>query len=310
MSMLSDYKIIDLTNDKGQLCPKLLADMGAEVIRLDKPGTQISQVYANTGKRSISLDIEMTRGREIFKQLIQDTDILIESFSPGYLPGLGLGYNDLSQINQRLIMASISDFGQYGPFKDYKASDLVSSALGGQMSVCGHTHKPPLEPFGSQTYSTACLFAANAVLLALWARHSSQKGQYIDISIHECAAATLDHVLVRYIYEGVVGGRRGSLYWNNAFRIFPCLDGYILLSMFHQWETLVEWLDSEGMAGDLTDKRWLVEIERQNHLQHIITVLEAWTLVHKVDDLVERGQLMHFPWARVSSIPDVIDNPQ
>ena len=120
------------------------------------------------------------------------------------------------------------------------------------MSVCGEPDKPPLKPFGPQAYNTACLFAANGILLALWQRHTSGKGQYIDISVHESVAATLDHVLVRYFYEGEVAQRQGSLYWNKAFRIFPCKDGYILLSLLHQWETLVEWLDSEGMAEDLT----------------------------------------------------------
>jgi crotonobetainyl-CoA:carnitine CoA-transferase CaiB-like acyl-CoA transferase len=310
MEMMSDYRIIDLTTRKGFLCSKFLTDMGAEVIRIDKPGVEVSRVYANTGKHSISLDLETEKGRQLFKCLIKNTDILIESYSPGYLAGLGLGFEELSKINQRLIIVSISDFGQNGPYKDFKSSDLVASALSGQMSVCGQPHKPPLKPFGSQASSTACLFAANSVLLALWARHTSQQAQYIDISIHESAAATLDHVLVRYFYEGVVAGRQGSLYWNNAFRVFPCRDGYILISLFHQWETLLEWLESEGMAGDLTDKRWLNETERQNHIQHIVAVLEAWTLTHCVDELVETGQLMHFPWARVSSISDVVENPQ
>lgn len=310
LAMLYDYKVIDLTTQKGFLCSKLLSDMGAEVIRVDKPGTEITPVYANTGKHSINLNLEEGKGKELFKLLIKDTDILIESFSPGYLAGLGLGFSDLAQIRPGLIMVSITDFGQTGPYKYFKSSDLVSSALAGPMSVCGLPYKPPLKPYGYQTASTACLFAANAVLLALWERHSSQIGQYIDISIHECSVATLDHVLVRYFYEGVVAKRQGSLYWNNAFRIFPCLDGFILISLFYQWETLIEWLDSEGMAGDLTDTRWLDETERLSHIQHIITVLEAWTLKHNVDELVETGQLMHFPWARVSSIQDVVNNPQ
>jgi len=178
------------------------------------------------------------------------------------------------------------------------------------MSVCGQLQEPPLKPFGTQAALTASLFAANAILLALWGRHSVPKAQYIDISIHECAAATLDHVLVRYFYEGVVAERRGSLYWNNSFRIFPCRDGYILLTLFHQWETLIEWMDSEGMAGDLTEIKWLDEKERINHTQHIITILEAWALKHNVDELVETGQLMRFSWARVSSIPDVVNNLQ
>jgi len=123
-------------------------------------------------------------------------------------------------------------------------------------------------------------------------------------------AATLDHVLARYFYEGVVAKRQGSLYWNNAFRIFPCRNGYILLSLFQQWETLVEWLDAEGMAEDLTDKKWLDGEKRLKQLDHIIKVLERWTKSHNVAELMEQGQLMHFPWAEVTSIPKLVGSRQ
>ena len=178
------------------------------------------------------------------------------------------------------------------------------------MSVCGELDKAPLKPYGPQAYFTASLFAANGILLAIWKRHTSGRGQHIDISIHECLAATLDHVLVRYFCEGVAAKRQGSLYWNNAFRVFPCRDGYILLSLFHQWETLVEWLDSEGMAGDLTDLKWSDEAERQKHVGHIAEILEKWTRRHKVHELVELGQLMRFPWADVVSIPGLVSSRQ
>ncbi len=310
MNPLDDYRVIDLTDEKGMFCCKLLADLGAEVVRIEKPGQEVQRVYANSGKRSITLDIESKKGRDLFGRIIENCDIIIESFSPGYLNSLGLDYPELEKINPRLIMASITNYGQGGPYRDYKSSDLVSAAMGGQMSVCGDADKPPLKPFGSQAYNTACLFAANGIMLALWKRHTSGRGQYIDISIQECVAATLDHVLVRYFSEGQVAKRQGSLYWNNAFRIFPCQDGYILLSLQHQWETLIEWLDSEGMAEDLKDQKWQSAAQRRNNIDHIIEVLGKWTLTHNANELVELGQLMHFPWAKVASISDVVNNPQ
>lgn len=310
MSILNNYLIVDLADEKGMFCSKLLADMGAEVVRIEKPGQEVQRVYANSSKRSITLDIESKKGRELFKQIIKKSDILVESFPPGYLKSIGLDYPQLEAINPHIIMASITNYGQGGPYRDYKSSDLVSAAMGGQMSVCGETDKPPLKLFGSQTYNTACLFAANGVMLALWKRHTSGKGQYIDISIHESVAATLDHALVRYFSEGQVAMRQGSLYWNNAFRIFPCKDGYILLSLQHQWETLVEWLDSEGMAEDLKGQKWRSAAQRRNNIDHIIEVLGKWALTHNANELVELGQLMHFPWAKVATISDVVNNPQ
>ena len=311
---LSGCRVLDLTEEKGMFCSRLLADMGAEVIRVEKPGENTSRslfFFANNlGKRSITLNIEVKQGQELFRKLAQTADIVVESYQPGYLTALGLGYTELNSINRRLVMASITNFGQSGPYRDYSSGGIVASALGGQVYICGEPEMPPLKPFGEQAYYSACLFAAIGILLALRNRHTSGRGQHIDISVHECVAATLDHVLVRHFYEGVVAKRRGSLYWNNAFRIFPCLDGYILLSLFYQWETLAEWLDAEGMAEDLTDERWQDREYRLEHLDHIIQVMERWTRSHTVTELVKKGQLMHFPWAEVTSIPKLVDSPQ
>ncbi len=311
---LSGYRILDLTDEKGMLCSRLLADMGAEVIRVERVEGDSARspffMANNLGKRSVTLNLEAERGQEIFRRLVKTADILVESYRPGYLEPLGLGYPELSQTNPRLIMASITNFGQGGPYRDYKSCDMVALALGGQMYVCGEPETPPLKLFGNQAYYSASLLAAIGILLALWNRHTTGRGQHIDISLQECVAATLDHVLVRYFYESVVARRQGSLHWNSAFRIFPCRNGYILLSLFQQWETLVEWLDAEGVAEDLTDKKWLDREKRLQQLDHIIEVLERWTKSHTVAELVEKGQLMRFPWAEVASIPRLMDSPQ
>ncbi len=313
-SALSGERVLDLTDEKGMLCSRLLADMGAEVIRVEKARGDSARssffVANNLGKRSITLNLEVGPGQELLRRLVRTADVVVESYQPGYLEALGLGYTELSEINPRLIMASITNFGQGGPYRDYKSGDMVASAMGGQMYVCGEPQLPPLKPFGHQAYYSACILAAIGILLVLWNRHTLGRGQHIDISLQECVAATLDHVLVRYFYEGVVAKRQGSLHWNNAFRIFPCRDGYILLSLFQQWETLVEWLDDEGMAADLIDEKWLDREQRLEQLEHIIEVLERWTRDHTVAELVEKGQLMHFPWAEVSSIHGLMDSPQ
>jgi len=302
---LSGYRVLDLTDERGMLCSRLLADMGAAVIRIEKPGSRF--YWENLGKRALTLDIELKPER--FKRLVKTSDVLVESFAPGYLETLGLGYPQLERINPRLVMASITGFGQAGPYRDYKSCDIVASALGGQLYVCGELSSP-LKPFGNQSYYLASLFAAIGILLALRQRHNSGKGQHIDISLQECVASVLDHVLVRYFYQGEVAKRQGSLHWNGAFGVFPCKDGYILLSLFYQWETLVEWLASEGMAEDLTDKKWLARDYRLEHLDHVIEVLERWTKTHNVAELAEKGQLMHFPWAEVSSISGLLSSPQ
>jgi crotonobetainyl-CoA:carnitine CoA-transferase CaiB-like acyl-CoA transferase len=313
-TILSGYRILDLTDEKGMFSTRLLADMGAEVIRVEKPGARSVESaadfgYLNAGKRSISLDLEKGAGCEVFKRLVGTADVVVETGPPGYLASLGLGYPELSEINPRLVMAAVTDFGQSGPYRKYKSCDLVVAALGGWLSVCGES-QAPLKPFGNQAYYATSLFATNGIMLALWHRHVTGKGQYLDISVMECVAATLDHVLVRYFYEGTVAKRQGSQHWNSAFRIFPCRDGYILLSLFQQWETLVDWLESEGMAEDLTDMKWRDSEARLKGLDHIMDVLEKWTLGHTVAELVETGQLMHFPWAGVTSAKGLLNSPQ
>jgi crotonobetainyl-CoA:carnitine CoA-transferase CaiB-like acyl-CoA transferase len=284
---LSGCIVLDVTDEKGMFCSRLLADMGAEVTRIDLK----------------------KEDKEKFRKLVQTADIFVESYPPGYLDSLGIGYPALSKINPNLVMASITHFGQSGPYRDYKSSDLVDQALGGWLSVTGEA-QAPLKLFGNQAYFTASLFAANGILLALWHRHATGRGQYIDISVLECVAATLDHVLVRYFYQGTVPRRQGNRHWNNAFRIFPCKDGFIFLSIFQHWETLVAWLTSEGMAADLTDAKWRDREARVKGLDHIVKILEDWTLTHNVDELVEKGQLMHFPWAKVTSVPELLGSPQ
>jgi crotonobetainyl-CoA:carnitine CoA-transferase CaiB-like acyl-CoA transferase len=270
-TVLAGLSVLDLTDAKGALAVKALAAMGAEVMRIN-PKT--------------------------LREGAKTADVFIETYAPGYLESLGLGYQELSQTNPGLIMASITPFGQDGPYKNYKAYDLTLQALGGWLSVTGEP-EAPLKLYGNQAYNTASLFAVNGILLALWRRQETGRGQHIDISVMECVAATLDQVLVRYFYEGIVSGRQGSRHWNNAFEVFRCRDGYILLSLHQQWETLAEWLAYEGMAEDLSDEKWRDRGERNRHIDHIIEVLGRWTQTHGVKELVEKGQLMHFPWAEV-----------
>lgn len=287
MGALSGYLVLDVTDEKGVLCARLLSEMGARVVRIEFNVEDLDR----------------------FRGLIKEADVFIETYPPGYLDSLGVGYHALTKINPGLVMASITPFGQSGPCKDYKACDLVLEALGGWMSVTGEPHAP-LKLFGSQAYFAASLFAADGILLALWGRHVTGRGQYLDISVLECVAATLDHVLVRYSCEGIVSRRQGSRHWNNAFRVFPCKDGFILLSIFQHWETLVEWLESEGMAADLTNEKWRDREVRISGLDYILKVLEGWTLSHTVDELVEKGQLMHFPWAKVTPVSELLSSPQ
>ena len=170
-------------------------------------------------------------------------------------------------------MVSVTGFGQSGPRRDFKSCDLVASALGGQMYVCGSPSLPPMKAYGQQSYLTASLYAALGVLLALRKRAKTGKGDHIDISLQDAVASTLEHVMIRYYHDQVVARRSGNRHWNDFFCILPCKDGFIHLTPFVEWETLVDLLESEGKAEDLKEEKWNNEAYRTEHLDHVIEVL-------------------------------------
>jgi crotonobetainyl-CoA:carnitine CoA-transferase CaiB-like acyl-CoA transferase len=327
MDLLKGLQVLDLADEKGSFCSKLLADLGARVIKIEKPGGDPSRemgpfledspnpersfffFHNNTNKLGITLNLEHESGKEIFFKLLRKTDVVVET-SPDYIRQNGLNYDALHIENIRLIHVSVTGFGQNGPRSQYRSCDLVASAFGGQMYVTGSPSAVPLRPFGNQSYYTASLFAAVSILLALRKRARTGKGEHIDISLQEAAVSTLDHVMVRYFYENTVAKRQGGAYWNHSFCILPCKDGHILLAPFQQWETLVEWVDNEGMAEDLRDKEYLEEGYRDSRMSHIIQVIERWTKNHTVQELFESGQLMRLPWAPISALKGVLSNSQ
>lgn len=327
-ALLEGMQILDLADEKASFCSKLLADLGARVIKIEKPGGDPSRrigpflggavhsekslffYYNNTNKLGITLDLEHEEGKKIFFKLLKKTDTVIETFRPGYLIEIGLGFDVLRDVNPELILASITGFGEDGPRSQYKSCDLVASAFGGSMYLNGSPSTPPLKPFGEQSYYTVSLFAAVGILLALRKRAYSGNGEHIDISLQEAVVSIVDHAMIRFFYEKVIAKRQGCLYWNNDFCILPCKDGPILLTVSLRWDILVEWMKSEGMAGDLQEEKYFEEEYRIAHMDHIIEVLEQWTKSHTTQELFELGQLMHFPWAPIYSLKEVLNNPQ
>lgn len=288
--MLEGIQVLDLVDERASFCSRLLAELGACV-------------------RSIVLDLEVPEGRGTFFKGVEQSDIVIESFPPGDLQKLGLGFEVLSEINPGLILASLTSFGQSGPRRHYKSCDLVASAYGGQMYVTGSPSMPPLKAYGDQSYNTSSLFAAIGIVLALRKRRQSGRGDHIDISLQGAVTATLDHVMVRYFSEGIVARRQGNRSWNGTSFIVSCRDGHLYLTL-SPWETLVEWMDTEGMAGDLAKEKWKEESYRLQHIDHIAEVIEKWTRTHSARELFELGQRMQFPWAPVCSPCQVLESPQ
>ncbi|MHB8084812.1 MAG: CaiB/BaiF CoA transferase family protein [Dehalococcoidia bacterium] len=325
---LTGIRVLDLADEKAAFSSKLLRDLGAEVIKVEGPSgdparnnspffdntpsshSSLSFLYNNGGKLGASLDLKDPIDRKKFLPIAAVSDVIIESFEPGYLDDLEMGFPTLSKLNPRLVLASVTGFGQSGPHSRHKSCDLIASASGGQMYVCGRPGKQPLKPYGGQTYYLSSLFAALGITLALRARESSGRGQHIDISAQEAAAAALEHVLVQHFYDGKVPSRQGSLQWNSSSDIFPCKDGYVLMTFNREWDTLVELLDQKSMAADLKHPAWSDENFRRDHIDNIEDVFTLWTCVQSNGDVFKLGQSMRFPWAALNNIDEVAADEQ
>ena len=276
--LLSGFRALDLTGAKGYACGKILATLGVEVIKIEKPGgdpdrfifpfcnntprseSSLWWLSFNTDKRSITLDIETDAGKEIFKKLVKNSDFVLESFDPGYLDNLGLGYKVLSQLNPRVILTSITSFGQTGPYSHLKGCELIYSALSGIINTTGDPDRAPLrEGPDSATYRGNAAAALGSVM-AHYYRQISGEGQQVDVSLFEVDANRLGSDIVLWMFTKQLSKRSGSMRGTGeqAQRQFwPCKDGYVFWTIFtgktgvSRNIALSQWMDDEGIENPL-----------------------------------------------------------
>jgi len=325
---LGGVRVLELAGAAGAYCGKLLADMGADVITVEPPGgsgtRDIGPFYQgatdrnrslffwhyHTNKRSITLNLETPADRRRFLQLAATADIVIEATVPGFLSTLGLGYAALAAHNPPLVLVSITPFGQSGPYRDYRGSDLIAQALGGMVYVNGFPDAPPLQGLGLQAYHSACAYAALGALLALLVRDRLGHGQWIDVSVQECVASAVEHASSFFHQNGTIAERQGSLHWTRYFRVARCVDGYIMHCTLGDWTSLVEWVKADGAAQDLAEAAWEDFNYRRDHCVHLFDVLDAWAKRYMVAELVEGAQLRRIPYAAVLPPETLPHDPQ
>ena len=328
---LGGYRALDLSGPMGVYCGKLMADMGADVIKVEPPGgdpmreigpfidgkpgpgRSLYWLHFNTNKRSVTLDISTPEGVAALRNLALACDVVLETGQPGYMDSLGLGYERLVAESPGLVYASITPFGQTGPYRDYKASDLVGFAMGGYMYVTGWPHTPPTKLWGSQAYATASNRAYIAILLALYHRTMTGEGQYIDVSMQEAVAATTEHVNTTYNYTGESAVRCGFRHGGQFVATWRCKDGYasITTNTRKAWDDLRAWMNRDGMAGDLMDAQYDDHfVLRGEHSAHIEALVERWAMTHTRQEITEFGQSNHHPWGPAATAHEILGNDQ
>jgi crotonobetainyl-CoA:carnitine CoA-transferase CaiB-like acyl-CoA transferase len=321
---------------------KILADMGADVIKVEKPGgdpvrkrgpfyrdvsdpeKSLLWLANNNGKRGVTLDISTLEGRELFKKLVKTADVLLESFPVGYLEEMGLSYEQLSTINDQLVMASISPFGQTGPYSGFKGDDLVVSAMGGLMQVCGDEDRPPLPVGFPQAYLAASLDAVEAVLVALWARPQLGKGQHADVSARDGVIFTESEMIPYWTMMGENPSRHGRRVQRpggvTSPVIWKCKDGYINYIIqagqagAERNIAMVRWLEAEGFATDyLRDKKWH-EFDwrktKQDEMDLIIGPLQDFFMSHTREELYAEALRRVISLVPVANAEFMMNDPQ
>jgi succinyl-CoA---D-citramalate CoA-transferase len=325
-SLLSGYRVLDLTASIGAMCGKLLRDLGMEVLKIEPPGGDPTRgeppfangqahsegslrfAYLNAGKRSVTLDIDKPSGQKLLLDLVGRTDILVEDFAPGQLARLGLGYEALLERQKKLILVSISGFGQDGPYAHFKTTDIVGNAMGGLLYISGDPTMTPCNPPETQSCYYASLFAAYGVTLALWQRESRGIGAWIDTSI-QAGMALHEHVAFNYSAEGRVMKRAGSQHQHNApANLFQCKNGWISLFVTqNHWPILLKVWDDHDPALD--DPKWINSNLRRQHADYINAQVTSFTSRFLKEDLAEMMQKHGIPGLPVNSPSDFMKDP-
>jgi crotonobetainyl-CoA:carnitine CoA-transferase CaiB-like acyl-CoA transferase len=339
--LLSGFRALDLTDEKGFVCGKILASMGVDTIKVEKPGGDPARnlppfygqtpdpekslywlVY-NTDKRGITLNLETNRGQELFKELVKRSDFVLESFIPGYLDDLGLGYEALSKVNPRIIMTSITPFGKKGPYSRYKGGELIASAMSGVLLSNGYEDRAPVKEALDANYFHANAAAALGTIMAHYHREATGEGQQVDVSAQEVGASRNTNNIIAYQFDRRFLNRSGDCQWlglRPARWIWRCKDGFLWHNLMGGKigapanRALSQWMDDDGMENPLREIRDWEKYDRSAVTAEQRAVreeaMEKFFLTHTKKELDKEGRRRGINATVANSPPDVLEHPQ
>lgn len=321
--LLEGLRVVDLGHYiAGPYCARLMAGLGAEVLKIEKPGEGDGArrmgpffkgdphpeksgtfLYLNLSKKGLTLNLKTETGKKIFRDLVKDCDILVENFEPRVMPSLGLDYETLAKINPRLVMASISNFGQTGPYRDFKGEEITVFGLGGLPFMEAPPEEGPLKTGGNPAQYMAGCVAFLGSLAALYFAQETGLGQQVDISIHEVVTSATTQALVEYIYTGhrdKLGSRIGALY--------KAKDGYVSTSLQQpQW---LRFPSAIGMPELLQDPRFATSVARGKHMRELREEVGPWMAARTKEEAYHILQKERLPAGYVATPEDLVQSAQ
>lgn len=341
---LAGYRVLDLADEKGQLGARLLAELGAEVIKVEPPregdparqrapfyrnetGTETSLYWwvMNAGKRSITLQLKLEQGRDLFHRLVAISDIVIETTMPGEAAALGLDYPSIERVNPSAILVSITGFGQSGPYARWHATDIVGAAMGGLMHLNGDPERGPVRTTVPQAYTQVNVQAMVGALTALYARAVNNGiGQHVDVSMQEAVANAMDNAQqtwdIRRVNTSGPGLYRNSAGVRAARYLFETADGWVaalqaggLIGL--QANAIIDWLAEHGEARGLDAPKWRQKLTSLQPLtpeerQYVEETMAAFCRTRHKQELVAEAQRRGAGWAPVFSPREIVESEQ
>jgi len=321
---LAGLRVLDLTRVlAGPFCGMILADMGADVIKVEEPekgddsrgfgpfikGESAYYMNLNRNKRGITLNLKHPTGKNIFLKLVEKSDVVLENFRTGVMDKLGLGYEDLKKHNPGIVYAAVSGFGHYGPYKDRAGYDIISQAMGGLMSTTGWPDGSPTRTGTAMGDVLAGLSVTIGILAALKNREATGVGQKVDVSLVDSVVASLEIINQIYLAEGRVPTRIGNRYESvYPYDSFEVADGYIVIGVGNDklWQKLCELM---GDAKAAANPDWLLNRNRVAKHGEVKPVVERWTKQLKTNDVLKKLEGAGIPCAPIYSIDQVVHDP-
>ncbi|MEO8811849.1 MAG: CaiB/BaiF CoA-transferase family protein [Caulobacteraceae bacterium] len=324
---LADLRVIEMgTLIAGPFCGQILGDFGAEVIKLEDPGRGDPMrqwgrslpgghspwwPVIGRNKKSVTLDLRQSRGRDLARTLIAGADVVVENFRPGTMERWDLGYEALSGENPGLIMARVSGFGQTGPYATRAGYGLIGEAMGGLRHVTGEPDRPPARAGISIGDSLAAVHAAMGVLMAVHVRHATGRGQVVDAAIYESVLAMMENLITEYDVTGYIRERAGSVLPGIApSNVYPTRDGEQILIGGNGDTVFARLAEVMGAPGLAADPRFADHAARGVHQAQLDGLVAAWTGGRSLAGLLKVLEAAGVPCGRVFRAPDMIDDPQ